>query len=109
MLQRPWAPLQADDASRVTQLLSQHCDLLWGGPGLRLPLVRTLRGVRQLLGPPNRDLHTIAMPSGGLLAPAEVPGHECVPHLSAAWRGRGRRGHHVGASRQQGLGLHQHG
>ena len=72
MLQRPWAPLQADDAGRVTQLLSQHCDLLWGGSGLRLTLVRSLLGVRQLLGPPNRDLHSIAMPSGGQPAAATI-------------------------------------
>ena len=65
MLQRPWAPLQADNTSRVTQLLSQHRDLLWGGPVVRLPRVRSVLDIRELLWPPDGHLHSTAMPSVG--------------------------------------------
>ena len=65
MLERPRAPLQADNASRVTQLLSQHRDLLRGGPVVRLPLMRSVLDVRELLWPPDCHLHIIVMPSCG--------------------------------------------
>ncbi len=63
MLQCPWAPLQADNASRVAQLLSQHRNLLWGGPVVCLPLMRCVLDVWEVLWPPDRHLHINEMPT----------------------------------------------